>query len=131
MTLLRSDRDISLTLIPPSPVTNLVVVQETWRNPIWYGVHYHQMAAGNYRETYAGRAFYPSRLWPGRMDLPSCDPVEAILGEADRLGMRVMLGVGNYAYFDYTAGSLAWQRDVLTELWELYGGHSRIRGERR
>ena len=105
-----------------------IIIQETWRNPVWYGRHYHQMTAENYRETYAGKAYYPSRLWPARVELPCADPVEAILDEADRLGMRVFLGVGMYAHFDYTAGSLAWHRDVLRELWDRYRHHDALHG---
>lgn len=105
-----------------------VIIQETWRNHVWYGEHYHQMTAANYRETYAGRAFYPSSLWPGRMNLPCADPLEAILDEADRLDMQVLLGLGNYAHFDYTPGSLAWHLDVLRELWSRYGRHAALYG---
>jgi len=105
-----------------------VIIQETWRNPVWYGIHYHQMTAANYRATYAGRAFYPSSLWPDRMDLPCTDPLEIILTEADTLGMHVFLGLGNYAHFDYTPGSLAWHLDVLKELWSLYGHHQSLYG---
>lgn len=107
---------------------DLVIVQESWRNHTWYGEHYHQMTAENYRETYAGKAFYPSELWPGRMELPSVDPLEAILDEADRLDMQVMLGVGNYAHFDYTPGSLAWHLDVIEELWARYRQHPSLYG---
>ena len=58
-------------------------------------------------EGYQGKAYYPSKLFPGRMPIASQDPLEAILSEADRLGMHVMPGVGCYAFFDYTPGSLA------------------------
>ncbi len=105
-----------------------IIVQETWRNPVYYGRHYHQMTAENYRETYAGRAYYPSRLWPGRVELPCGDPVDTILDEADKQGMRVFLGVGLYAHFDYTAGSLAWHRDVMRELWAMYRRHDSLHG---
>jgi hypothetical protein len=105
-----------------------IIVQETWRNPVYYGRHYHQMTAENYRETYAGCAYYPSRLWPGRVELPCEDPVETLLDEADKQGIRVFLGVGLYAHFDYTAGSLAWHRDVLRELWAMYRGHDSLHG---
>ena len=105
-----------------------IVIQETWRNRVWYGRHYHQMTAENYRETYAGCAYYPSRLWPGRVELPCTDPVDTILDEADQQGMRVFLGVGLYAHFDYTPGSLAWHRDVLRELWTMYRRHDSLHG---
>jgi len=107
---------------------DLIIVQEAWRNQTWYGEHYHTMTAENYRETFAGRAFYPSALWPARMDIPAVDPLEAILDEADRHDMQVMLGVGNYAHFDYTAGSLAWHGDVMAELWGRYGSHPSLYG---
>jgi hypothetical protein len=105
-----------------------IIIQETWRNQTWYGRHYHQMTAENYRQTYAGRAYYPSRLWPARVELPCEDPVEVILDEADRQDMRVFLGVGLYAHFDYTAGSLAWHQDVLRELWSRYRHHDSLHG---
>jgi len=62
------------------------------------------------------------------MDLPCADPLESILDEADGLGMSVLLGLGNYAHFDYTPGSLAWHLDVLRELWTLYGRHPSLYG---
>jgi len=105
-----------------------IIIQETWRNPVWYGRHYHQMTRENYKATYAGRAYYPSNLWPARMELPCKDPVEVILDEADRQDMRVFLGVGLYAHFDYTPGSLAWHLDVMKELWKMYGHHDSLHG---
>lgn len=97
---------------------NVIVIQELFR---------HQMYAGKHAietEGYSGRAFYPSRLFPGRMDeLAARDPVEAILAEADRHGMHVLMGVGLYAWFDFTPGSLRWHRRVASEVWELYGHH--------
>jgi hypothetical protein len=105
-----------------------IIIQETWRNPVWYGRHYHQMTAENYRETYAGQAYYPSRLWPARVELPCADPVDTVLDEADKQGMRVFLGVGLYAHFDYTPGSLAWHRDVMRELWSMYRRHDSLHG---
>ena len=41
-------------------------------------------------EGYHGRAYYPSKLYSGRMPIASRDPLETILSEADRLGMQVM-----------------------------------------
>jgi hypothetical protein len=79
-------------------------------------------------EGYRGKAYYPSKLYPGRMPIASRDPLETILSEADRLGMHVMPGVGNYAFFDYTPGALAWSKQVAAELWERYGRHPSFYG---
>jgi hypothetical protein len=79
-------------------------------------------------EGYRGRAYYPSRNFPGRMPIASQDPLEAILSEADRLNMQVMPGVGCYAFFDYTPGALAWCKKVSDELWERYGRHPSFYG---
>jgi len=106
----------------------LIIIQETWRNPTYYGAHYHSMTAANYKDQYKGKSFYPSSLWHSRMDIPAHDPVEAVLSEADNLGMNVMLGVGNYAHFDFTAGSLAWHKDVFSELLQRYGKHPSLYG---
>jgi hypothetical protein len=79
-------------------------------------------------EGYQGKAYYPSNLFPGRMSIATLDPLEAILSEADRLGMQVMPGVGVYAFFDYTPGSLRWHKQVADELWERYGHHPSFYG---
>jgi len=79
-------------------------------------------------EGYAGKAYYPSRLFPGRMPIAAQDPLESILSEADRLDMQVMPGVGMYAFFDYTPGSLRWHQQVAAELWERYGHHPSFYG---
>ena len=79
-------------------------------------------------EGYQGKAYYPSRLFPGRMPIACPDPLEAILTEADKLGMQVMPGVGRYAFFDYTPGSLVWHKQVAAELWERYGHHPSFYG---
>ena len=79
-------------------------------------------------EGYQGKAYYPSALFPGRMPIASPDPLEAILSEADTLGMHVMPGVGCYAFFDYTQGSLAWHKKVAAELWDRYGHHPSFYG---
>lgn len=107
---------------------NTVVIQQSWYSPAFYGRDYHQMDETNYREMYAGKAFYPSGLWSGRMDLPVTDPIEAVLDEADCLDMNVFMGLGLYAFFDYTSGSLAWHKDVAAELWERYGHHPSFYG---
>ncbi|MBP7936473.1 MAG: DUF4434 domain-containing protein [Phycisphaerae bacterium] len=79
-------------------------------------------------EGYQGKAYYPSRLFPGRMPIASPDPLEAILSQADRLGMQVMPGVGCYAFFDFTPGALRWCKQVADELWQRYGHHPSFYG---
>jgi hypothetical protein len=79
-------------------------------------------------EGYQGKAYYPSRLFPGRMPIASPDPLEAILSEADRLGMQVLPGVGCYAFFDFSPGALRWCQQVAEELWQRYGHHPSFYG---
>ena len=79
---------------------DIVVLQELFRNQAYVGDH--SLTVSNY----SGKAFYPSRLYPGRMDIACDDPVEAILSECDSLGMNVMMGVGMFAWFDFTPESL-------------------------
>ena len=101
---------------------NVLVITAMFQNYTHYGKHRIE------QEGYHGKAYYPSRLYPGRMPITSKDPLEAILGEADRLGMHVFPGVGWYAFFDYTPGSLAWHKKVADELWERYGHHPSFYG---
>lgn len=101
---------------------DLIVIQEVFRNNDYVGSH------GTTVENYQGRAFYPSRLYPGRMPVASRDAVEAILSEADKLGMDVLLGVGMFAWFDFTAESLEWHKNVVSELWDRYGKHESLYG---
>lgn len=77
---------------------------------------------------YPGKAYYPSRLYSARMPIASRDPLETIMAEADKLGMQVMPGVGNYAFFDYTPDSLQWCTNVADELWQQYGHHRSFYG---
>ncbi|HQP98560.1 MAG TPA: DUF4434 domain-containing protein [bacterium] len=99
-----------------------IVIQEVFRNQVYEGKHHIE------QDGYQGKAFYPSRLYPGRMDTAAKDPVEAILCEADALGMNVFLGLGLYAWFDFSPGSLEWHKRVATELWEMYGHHRSVYG---
>ncbi len=78
--------------------------------------------------SYDGRAFYPSGLYPGRMPLAARDPIEAVLRAADRCGMHVLLGVGLFAWFDFSEQSLEWHRRVARELFQRYGGHASFYG---
>jgi hypothetical protein len=99
-----------------------MVIQECLRNECYVGRH--DIETNGYH----GKAFYPSRLFPERMKLASDNPIEAILSEADELGVKVFLGVGMYAWFDFSAGSLAWHKKVASELFELFGGHRSFYG---
>lgn len=101
---------------------DVIVIQEVFRNNDYVGNHSTTV------ENYKGRAFYPSSLYPGRMPIAAKDPIEAILSEADRLGMSVMMGVGMFAWFDFTAESLEWHKNVAGELWERYGHHDSFYG---
>jgi len=42
--------------------------------------------------------------------------------------MNVFLGVGMYAWFDFSAASLDWHKEVAQELWRRYGQHSSFYG---
>ena len=99
-----------------------VVIQEVFRNEAYYGDN--KIAAAGYH----GLAYYPSELYPGRVAMASHDPIEAILSEADQLNMNVFLGVGAYAWFDFSPGALAWSKQVAAELWRRYGHHPSFYG---
>ena len=96
---------------------NMVVIQEVFRNEEYVGKHTTNV------DNYVGKAFYPSKLYPGRMELTAKDPIEAILTEADKQGMNVLMGVGMFAWFDFTPESLEWHKRVAKELWDMYGHH--------
>lgn len=102
---------------------NVIVIQDVFRGANHY-VDKHNMTL----ETYDGKAMYPSKLYPSRLDLAVKDPVEAVLSEADKHDMSVFVGVGGYAWFDFSEGSLAWHKAVATELWEMYGHHPSFYG---
>lgn len=80
------------------------------------------------QDNYLGKAFYPSRLYPARCPTAASDPIEHILRKADELEMQVFLGVGNYAWFDFSPDSLIWHKRVAAELWEMYGHHRSFYG---
>lgn len=102
---------------------NIIVIQQVFENQVY-----------NYEDSliaqngYHGIAYYPSKLYPGRMQITAKDPIEAILTEADKLGMHVFLGVGMYAWFDYSHASLEWHERVAKELWQFYGNHPSFYG---
>lgn len=99
-----------------------VVIQEVFRNEAYYGKH--DIPTSGFH----GLAYYPSELYPGRMAMNSHDPIEAILSEADQLNMNVFLGVGAYAWFDFSPGALDWSKKVAAELWHHYGHHPSFYG---
>lgn len=101
---------------------NIMVIQEVFRNEEYVGKHTINI------ENYSGKAFYPSTLYPDRMDIAAKDPIEAILSEADKLGMNIFLGVGMFAWFDFTPESLEWHKLVAKELWDMYGQHESFYG---
>jgi hypothetical protein len=101
---------------------DIIVVQEMFRSEHWLTDKPVMEGA------YDGRAFYPSELYEGRMQLAATDPLEAILTQADSLGMHVFPGVGLYAWFDFTPASLNWHKQVASELWAMYGHHPSFYG---
>jgi len=101
---------------------DIVVIQEVFR---------HQADNKDYSLTvdnYPGKAFYDSKLYPGRMPITANDPLEAILSEADKHGMNVFMGVGLFAWFDFSPQSLEWHKNVAKELWNKYGHHPSFYG---
>lgn len=101
---------------------NTIVVQEVFRNEEYVGKHNLNL------DNYQGKAFYPSKIYVERMPISAEDPLEAILSEADKHGMNVFMGVGMYAWFDFTEGSLEWHKKIAKELWDKYGHHPSFYG---
>ena len=101
---------------------DIIVIQELLRNEEYAGRH--DMTV----ESYPGRAFYPSDIYSARMDIACPDPVEAIMEEADRLGMHVLPGIGLFAWFDFGEESLRWHMDITREVLERYGHHPSFYG---
>ncbi|NGM65461.1 DUF4434 domain-containing protein [Sphingobacterium sp. SGR-19] len=101
---------------------DIVVIQEVFRNEEYVGKHQTTV------ENYQGKAFYPSELYKERVPIVAHDPVEAILSEADELNMHVFVGVGMFAWFDFTSESLEWHKKVAKELWDKYGHHPSFYG---
>ncbi len=79
-------------------------------------------------ENYNGLALYPSKLFKDRYPIAANDPVEAILSAADECGMNVFLGVGLFAWFDFSPQALEWHLEVTKELFEMYGKHKSLYG---
>ena len=79
-------------------------------------------------ENYYGKAFYPSKLYPYRFDIRAKNVVSAILEAADECNMHVLMGVGLFAWFDFSAISLEWHKRVAKELYDMYGHHNSFYG---
>jgi len=101
---------------------NVIVLQEVFRNHMYVGSHSIE------EDGYKGKAYFPSKLYPGRMSIESEDPMETILTEADKRGMNVFFPIGLYAWFDFTEGSLQWHKKVAQEIWDRYGQHPSFYG---
>jgi Domain of unknown function (DUF4434) len=122
---------------------NIVVIQELFRNQKYVGKHNMEDVG------YSGFPYYQSELFPLKPEQSLLDNVEngkssenypkwkniaadsaleSVLSEADKRGMKVFLGVGMYAWFDFSQGSLEWSKKVAKELWEKYGSHKSFYG---
>ncbi|MCR6722176.1 MAG: DUF4434 domain-containing protein [Chitinophagaceae bacterium] len=51
-----------------------------------------------------------------------------MLSAADEYGMHVWMGVGLFAWFDFSPASLEWHKIVAQELWDKYGHHPSFYG---
>lgn len=79
-------------------------------------------------DTYDGKAFYDSKIYPNRYPLEADDPIEDILAAADECDMAVFPGAGLFAWFDFSKESLEWHKRVTKELNEKYGHHKSFYG---
>lgn len=102
---------------------NIIVIQDTYHNPDRY-VGKHNME----KDGFPGLSYYPSEIYPKNPKIAAADPLEAVLTQADKHGMYVMIGVGGYAWFDFTPGSVQWHKKIADELWEMYGHHRSFYG---
>ncbi|MBN1488327.1 MAG: DUF4434 domain-containing protein [Phycisphaerae bacterium] len=100
----------------------VVITQAFLNGNLRYGQHSME------KDGFSGRALYPSKLFPERELIASEDPIETVLASADALDMHVFLGVGIYAFFDFTPASLKWHIQVTDELYERYGHHRSLYG---
>lgn len=78
---------------------------------------------------YFGLAFYPSEIYPARFNFTDHgDKVEAILSAADDFGVKIYMGVGLYAWRDFTPEALCWSINVAQEVFLMYGHHPSFYG---
>jgi hypothetical protein len=122
---------------------NIVVIQELFRNQKYVGKHTMEKSG------YTGFPYYKTDLFPPKpgqsllenvengkssenypawKNIAADSALESVLTEADRQGMKVFLGVGMYAWFDFTPAALDWSKKVAKELWEKYGSHKSFYG---
>eukprot|EP01105_Mastigella_eilhardi_P009591 TRINITY_DN2258_c0_g1_i5.p1 TRINITY_DN2258_c0_g1~~TRINITY_DN2258_c0_g1_i5.p1 ORF type:complete len:301 (+),score=76.48 TRINITY_DN2258_c0_g1_i5:554-1456(+) len=79
---------------------------------------------------YLGQALYPSQAYPTQYPnfTDKADKLEAILNACDHYGVRILVGVGLFAWFDMRSESLCWHQKVFDELYTKYGLHMSIIG---
>lgn len=102
---------------------NIIIIQDVFRNSRAYA-HKHTMETTGY----TGIPYYPSNLFQGKVDIVAKDPVEAVLAQADLNNMHVFVGIGMYAWFDFSSASLEWHKMVADEIWKKYGHHPSFYG---
>jgi hypothetical protein len=76
---------------------------------------------------YSGQAFYPSQIYPKRFPFKH-DKISAIMNAADKYGINVFFGIGLYAWFDFRNESLCWHKNVMREMYSMYGSHPSFYG---
>ncbi len=99
-----------------------IIIQNVFHCDEYAGKH--SMSVKDYK----GLALYPSGLFGERYPIAARDPVEAILSAADECEMSVFMGVGSFAWFDFSPEALEWHKNVTNELFELYGTHKSLYG---
>jgi hypothetical protein len=79
-----------------------------------------------------GKAFYPSEVIKLRWNLECHDSIEAVLKAADRLNVKMYMGLGFFttpAFHDFTDDSASGLRsDIAKELVARYGSHPSFAG---
>lgn len=99
-----------------------VVIQNIFHCNEYVGQH--DMNTENYR----GEAMYPSNRYSRRAPIAADDPLEAILTAADEEKMNVWVGIGMYAWFDFSPESLLWHKNITKEIHDRYGHHPSLYG---
>ena len=100
---------------------NTIVVQEMFRNEEYVGKN------NTTPDNYAGKAFYPSKLYPGRMNIAASDPLEAILSEADARH-ECFCWRRHVRMVRFHSRVARRHKRVARELWDMYGHHDSFYG---